>query len=185
MWESGSDIGPRGDPANQEAAASQPPVFVCPSAPRYQPEKEHKDYGINGGTSCCAERGTGAPADGITWVNAYARLADITDGISNTFAFHEFAHFGNHSFCDYKKGCNPFFYVHHESEGYVVSNNDTSGYPPTPPNCTMWNARAAHSAHPDGVQASKCDGSVFFVSNYVDFAVYRDIYQKGRRVPAR
>jgi prepilin-type N-terminal cleavage/methylation domain-containing protein len=173
--------GPFGDPANKEACMSQPPVFVCPSAHRVRPENEQKDYGINGTTAaCCPERAT-SDLDGIAWYNSDIKIGDIRDGTSNTFLFLEFAHFGNHSWIEYNVGANPFLFVFHTSPGWVSAcEHDGS---PRPPNCTIYNGRAAHSQHPGGVQATMCDGHLVWVSDNVDFAVYKAAFTRKGEEP--
>ncbi len=173
--EAGVERGPAGDPANKFASENMPPVFVCPSAHRVQPENEQKDYGINGGTgTCCPDRN--GPHAGIGWRNSAVQMADIKDGTSNTFMFLEFAHFGNHSWVEYDEGANQFLFVHHVSQGYVVPAHHNGV--PTPPNNTSWNGRAAHSDHPGGVQATMCDARLVFVSDNIDFTIYRTTFTR-------
>jgi len=166
-----------GDPLNREAANSMPPVFVCPSAHRVRSATEHKDYGINGGYGlCCVERNT-ASTEGIGYLNSAVAIKDITDGTSNTFMFLEFAHWGPHSWCRKNDGCNPFFFVHHQSQGYVCA---TKGGIPAPPNDPLpGDTRGAFSDHPGGVQAAVCDGRVVFVSDDADFTSYVATFTKA------
>lgn len=166
-----------GDTANQEAANSMPQVFVCPSAHRVRPTNEHKDYGLNGGYgNCCVERNT-ASIEGIGFLNSAVTLREIVDGTSTTFMFLEFAHCGPHSWCLKNQGCNPFFFVHHQSEGYVCA---TKGGVPAPPNDPLpGDTRGAFSDHPGGVMAAMCDGRVIFVSDAVDFSTYVATFTKA------
>lgn len=167
---SGSTRTALGDVANKEAANSQPAVFVCPSAHRVRPESQHKDYGMNGGLgACCVERNT-ASSEGIGFLNSGVRMHEITDGTTTTFLLLEFAHFGPHSWCLKNAGCNPFFFVHHQSEGYVCA---TKGGVPAPPNDPLpGDTRGAFSDHPGGVQAAMCDGRVVFITDAMDYNTY-------------
>jgi hypothetical protein len=101
----------------------------------------------------------------------------------------EYSHFGNHSWSYYNKGSNPFFFVHHTSEGYV-SCQEHDGKP-TPPNSskvrkdTFQNHRGSHSDHRGGVQASYLDGSIHWIPENIDFKVYRAYFSRngGEAVP--
>lgn len=116
------DLGAQGDTANKMAATSMPSAFVCPSAERVQPLKEQKDYSMNGGTECCPERDVSTGRDGFAFRNSDISFKDIKDGSSNTFGLLEKVHNANQSWCEDQKGCNPFFYLSHESQGYVCSS---------------------------------------------------------------
>ena len=170
--------GPVGDVVNRPASMSVPPVFRCPSArPVSATVKEFKDYGINGGTgACCPERNNRpTEMDGMGFAQIGVRLSEATDGLSNTFFFMEFASFGNHSWLAPLKGSNHFMWVHHPSQGYVQAYAS----PLTPPNDTQWNTRSAKSGHPSGVQAAMGDGRVIWVSNHVDYTVYRATFSRN------
>ena len=175
--ENGTDRGPGGDPKNKFAANNMPSLFVCPSAHRVKPETQFKDYGINSGTGACCPERTQDGMDGIAFVKSHLDLKKISDGTSKTLAFIEFAHFGSHSWVDYDQGANNFFFVHHISEGYV--NCAEYDGTPTPPNSTTYNHRGAHSGHPGGVQATMVDGSVFWIADTIDYAVYRAMFTRA------
>ena len=173
--------GPIGDPVNQKASLSMPKIFMCPSARVVVAvRKEHKDYAINGGsTGCCPERNNGVNTtlNGVGNAINGVRLAEITDGTSNTFLFMEAAHFKNQSWLPALRGSNPFLWVHHPSQGYVQGQNGTLL---SPPNDTQWNTRSPASSHPGGVQATMCDGRVIFVTNHVDFFnIYLPTFTRG------
>src|SRR5438034_1431926 len=91
------DRGPAGDPLNQLAAQSTPKTYMCPSA-RFVPgvRKEQKDYAMNGGPNgCCPERNNGSNTTLTGTANALngIRLAEITDGTSNTILIFVAVHF--------------------------------------------------------------------------------------------
>lgn len=170
--ENGSQRGPAGDPKNKAAANAMPPVFVCPSVPRVQPTTQNKDYGINGGTgTCCPERSQSG-MNGIGYVNSNVRMAQITDGTSNTLMFAELAHTTNHSWLDRNTGSNPFLWVHHPSEGYVDATAQDL------PDNHSYNNRAAESHHVGGVQTIFCDGHLKFISDSIDQNVYIRLYSR-------
>jgi hypothetical protein len=186
FWEQTSAIataverGPLGDPANITAAKSQPLSFVCPSAaPRVQPISEQKDYSVNGGAvfpgltgKCiCPDRFDNSVMSGFTAVNSWPGVRDLTDGTSNTFMLMEESHYTDHSYIPLDKGCNPFLFVGHPSQGYVDPTN--------PPNSTAFNNRAAASTHPGGVQATMADGSTRFIKNSINMTVYSALFTRN------
>ena len=174
--------GPAGNVANQLASQSTPKTFMCPSA-RFVPgvRKEQKDYAMNGGAGgCCPERnnGTNTTLNGVASAINGVRLAEITDGTSNTFLFLEAVHSKNQSWLAPLAGANHFMWVHHPSQGYAQVQS--AGGIISPPNDTQWNTRSAASSHPGGIQVTYTDGRVNFVSNNVDFlGVYQPTYTRN------
>lgn len=177
LWENNSNRGPAGDKTNKEVSESAPPLFSCPSAVRYQPQNTQKDYAINGGTGACCPERTQSGMNGMGFVNSKVKNKQITDGTSNTLFFTELAQFANHSWLDPKKGSNPFLFVHHASEGYVTpAEHDGT---PHPPNTTIFNTRSAQSSHLGGLNAAMVDGHVVWISNSIDFTVYKALFSRN------
>ena len=109
----GSERGPLGNLANSTAAKSQPNSFMCPSALRSPFGSEQKDYAVNGGLSIvsgkciCPDRFDNTVMNGFTAVNSWPRIAEITDGTSNTIMLIEEDNYTDHSYIVYGKGGNP------------------------------------------------------------------------------
>jgi prepilin-type N-terminal cleavage/methylation domain-containing protein len=187
LADASKERGPAGDLVNQFAADHQPPIFVCPSVERVKPETQFKDYAINGGTgACCPDRAWFpeqiAEMDGVAYVNGYIPIAHITDGTSNTFLFLELKHSASHSWALEGLGCNQFFFVHHISQGYVNAEYHP-GTVKFPPNSLQYDTRGAFGDHPGGITVALCDGQVTFVSDYVDFTVYRAMFTRAGGEP--
>jgi len=182
--------GPGGHPANSTVNLRPIEAFLCPSVSPTQMStlSVFKDYGINAGSltpplGCCPERRS--DLDGIGCWNSSVALRDIIDGTTQTFAFLEQAHTGNHSWAVAGVGSNHLFFVSHISQGYVVSNNDDGARTPTPPNTFLFNHRGAHGKHLAGVHAAMADGSVRWISNNIDFRTYRMLFTRaGNETPA-
>lgn len=176
LKENGNERGPLGDVANLPASKLMPKVFICPSAERVHPEVEFKDYGINGGSGeCCPERNYSSR--GMGYLNSRVRFAEVVDGTSSTILFIEFAHWANHSFILERDGSNPFFFVHHASQGYVTCCEHNGSV--SPPNANIYNDRGAVSAHEGGVHATMADGSARFMSENIDGNVYRNLFTRN------
>jgi len=180
-----STFGPETTHGAQNVAPCQqmPKTFTCPSTPPAGVgggRGQYKNYAINAGggvniSACCPERAL--DSDGIGHKNSKVRMAEITDGTSNTFlhleqasTYPELGRAPNTPF----KGLptNPFVWVNHNSQGMAIAAVGTGR--PMPPNpipglMQAWgqNARTVWSYHPSGIQASLCDGSVHFISNTV------------------
>jgi prepilin-type N-terminal cleavage/methylation domain-containing protein/prepilin-type processing-associated H-X9-DG protein len=155
---------------NTTACLSQPMTFVCPSsAPRDNPGQatsQQKDYSVNAGyvypgmTQCvCPDRFTTQVMNGFAAVNSWTKIADITDGTSNTVMLYEEAQWTDHSYIPLNKGSNPFLFVGHPSQGMTDAL--------FPPNSTAFNNRAPASNHPGGINATMCDGSTRFIKNSI------------------
>jgi prepilin-type N-terminal cleavage/methylation domain-containing protein/prepilin-type processing-associated H-X9-DG protein len=163
---------------NIAASRAQPKVFVCPTANRAKPESLQKDYALAydnraNAENCCPERrkvGSLGKYTGMGWINSDLRMDDVKDGTSNTFLLLEQANNYSHSWCSDGMGCNQFFWVHHQSQGFT--------YAWQPPNTTFPNTRGAVSEHRQGVNAAFVDGHVGFIGNNIDMATYRALYSR-------
>jgi len=177
--------GPAGDPSNSTAARSAPNTFTCPSVPSVPnaPNGEFKDYGVNVGTGlmgCCPERlGGGTPGDGFTAVNYSANMRDISDGTSNTIMHLEVARSAEHSWIAKNKGSNQFFWVHHPSQGMATAGELNNG-PPFPPNSNFPNSRGGVGHHPGGINTAFADGHVKWITQNINFQVYRALFSRDR-----
>ncbi len=178
--------GPAGDLANSTVARVAPNTFTCPSVPSIAnaPNGEFKDYGVNSGTGlagCCPERlGGGTPGDGMAAVNYSANLRDVTDGSSNTFLHLEVARTAEHSWIAKNKGSNQFFWVHHPSQGMATAGEFPFSNPPFPPNSNFPNSRGAVGHHPGGINTSFADGHIKFITQNINFQVYRGLFSRAR-----
>jgi len=177
--------------ANRTAANSTPPTFNCPSSVGLagRPAREQKDYSMNGGINANMERNRFKPPNtfgegerspdtrsGMGYYLSKVRLSHVLDGTSNTFHLLEKCHASSFGWCIQNKGCNPFFFVSHQSQGYTCSKY---GVIRTPPNTTMIDGRAAFSRHPGGVNVTLVDGSVRFIGNTIDYGVYEAAHTRA------
>jgi len=155
-----------------------PPVFMCPSARRgtLALATPNKDYSLvydsgrtDGSEVCCPERsnanGTNGNWKGMGWINSAVKMKDVTDGTSNTLLVVEKSNYANQSWCHTDQGCNPFMWVHHESQGLITASQ--------PPNFTAQNSRAALGPHTGGLMVSLVDGRVVWISNNIAINVWR------------
>jgi prepilin-type N-terminal cleavage/methylation domain-containing protein len=179
-----------GDLVNQQAALSMPSIFVCPAARRGTPGNEtyQKDYGINGGIQshgCCAERNQTGSIEGMGYLGSRVRIADVTDGTSNTFLFFDLMNYAFHGREDLGFGSNPFFFVQEAGQGYVTGSTNGTVAGAWLPNDETSNHRGPESDHPGGgVFAAMVDGHVTWVSNSVTPAVYLAAFTRAGNEPA-
>lgn len=179
---------------NRTAANSTPPTFNCPSSVGLaRPAREQKDYSMNGGINSNMERnrfkppntpgpGTLSPdtRSGMGYYLSAIKLAHVLDGTSNTFFLLEKCHASSFGWCLENQGCNPFFFVSHQSQGYTCAKY---GVIRTPPNTRMIDGRAAFSRHPGGVNVTLVDASVRFISETIDYAVYEAAHTRAGAAP--
>ena len=106
-------------------------------------------------------------------MNNGIRFQDVTDGPANTLLFADTIHSASHSWLPIGLGSNPFFFVHHASEGMFCTEAE--------PNTVTFNTRAPASGHTNGIQVSMVDGSVHWVDNSIDFAVFQAISTRANQ----
>jgi prepilin-type N-terminal cleavage/methylation domain-containing protein/prepilin-type processing-associated H-X9-DG protein len=162
---------PAGDTVNQYAAEHMPSAFKCPSVPNEcRDSMNHKDYAVNGSNGC-AERAVSA---GLFHINSNNGLFSVMDGASNTFLLLEMSHNWKHANGNwYTNGANPFFWVNHATQGYVVYR-EACNFPPNTVTCRP--TRGARSLHPGGLNVAYADASVQFLSENVDFVLYGNTF---------
>jgi prepilin-type N-terminal cleavage/methylation domain-containing protein len=162
---------PFADEANRYAASNMPAVFKCPSAPKpFEESKNHKDYGVNGSNGCCERYRSRGPFH----VNSGKTMGSIIDGTSNTFMMLEACHYWRDRHGDWvDHPTNPFFWVNHATAGYVVYA-EACRFPPNSVNCRE--TRSARSFHPGGLNVTMMDGSTHFLSETINFNVYRNTF---------
>jgi prepilin-type processing-associated H-X9-DG protein len=108
------------------------------------------------------------------WINSKIRMADVTDGTSETLMVVEKGSYLNQSWCGnatLRLGCNSFTWVSHQSQGFV------SAWQPI--NSTANNSRAAGGPHTGGIIASFVDGHVAFLTNAIDMRAYRALASRN------
>jgi len=125
-----STFGPETTHGAQNVAPCQqmPKAFSCPSTPPPGGRGQYKDYAINAGggvniSSCCPERAL--DSDGVGHKNSKVRMAEITDGTSNTFLHLEqastYSELGRAPTKFKGLPTNPFVWVNHHSQGMAIA----------------------------------------------------------------
>ncbi len=170
-WHNGETNPNVGDPANEFVARNMPSIFKCPSAPNpFEHSRNHKDYGVNGSNGCCERSRSRGPFH----INSGKAMGEIIDGTSNSFMMLEAAHYWRNRHGDWvTSGTNPFFWVNHATQGYVVSH-EACRFPPNSVNCRE--TRSGRSFHPGGLNVTMMDGSTHFLSETINFNVYRNTF---------
>ncbi len=193
---------------NKVVSQSMPPSFACPSTPQSYATGQYKDYALNAGqgqnaagdpvpyqggsimSSCCPERAL--TANGIAHKQSYVKLAQVTDGLSNTFMVLEQASV----IPKFPFPVNPFMWTNHQSQGLAMCNQGTQLYPPNmdpvlqasksgssiypapAPAGFGLTGRATRSYHTGGIQTANADCSVRFISQSIAMAPWRYLFTR-------
>ena len=181
--------------ANEEASRNAPTVFKCPSSSQPALKNTIKDYSGNG-----ASRVLSRAADGTeTWsdtnqpdrwfgqvgntglfnrASGYT-LGDIADGTSNTLAFLE-SHAQRPLVSPDPRSFNPFFWVHHQDHGMLMTDSGSVQYHINAKNDGDGGSRTAYSTHTGGINTAVADGSVQFLSQTIShYYVYRALMTRA------
>ena len=172
----GSDkSAPVGDPFNRRPCESAPPAFQCPSTGPASVAGSQKDYAMGAMSTIEFTDETGPMPGHVDWavvcVNSNRGISAITDGTSNTFLHLEQAHRALRY--DNDLGYNPFLHVGHWGEGTHIWGKAPNVVPANE-NDSNGTYRSCRSFHTSGINSSRCDGSVHFVSETVDVNVLFD-----------
>jgi prepilin-type N-terminal cleavage/methylation domain-containing protein/prepilin-type processing-associated H-X9-DG protein len=204
-WMSDPEFGP----PNRTALGTKLAVFLCPSDSDLSADPYdlgHANYRGNAGTlpynlAADSPDGTGRN-DGFFWYQSAVRVADVTDGTSNTALFSERC-LGSSSLPDpkadyYMNGTNPStclnatpgvtarYAVRHElsgqrwGDGALFYTRYNHIFPPNKPSCLLGGTTdyscpvvvSATSRHPGGVNVATADGSVRFFRDSMDRQIW-------------
>ncbi len=192
-------------PPNRTALATTLSVFLCPSDPDLVPDPYrlgHVSYRGNAGTlpynlAVDSPDGTGRN-NGFFWFQSAVRIADVTDGTSNSALFSErclgmpfaadlkadyFMSGTNIATCqNATPGTTSRYAVPHElsgqrwGDGALFYTRYNHILPPNKPSCLLGGTNdygcpvvvSASSRHPGGVNLATADGSVRFVKDSID-----------------
>ena len=183
-----------GDEVNKEAGSNAPETFRCPSTPKsVAPIGSQKDYAVNGGAELPERTTTDSvgpitanqndqrgPLTGLFWCNSRCDLASITDGTSHTFMLLELSSVSLTNAMATGFSTNPFIAVGHWSEGYgIFTQHSVMNIPPNCLSYSYTDSRTVHSFHPGGLNACMADGSVHFVNDTCDMAVWMATFTRA------
>ncbi len=181
-----------GDAPNRNLFALNMPKFQCPSDPNSTSQVNNSNYlGVQGGgppvpALGCAPCFTQAGQrvffqNGIIYTNSRVRIADITDGTTNTFLIGESRYMptpnmrtdGFHAGWSSSLKADSAFGVPMTFAAAVLQINAQKECRVGVADCFNFVSRVFGSKHPGGCVFGLADGSVQFVSENVDINVYR------------
>jgi prepilin-type N-terminal cleavage/methylation domain-containing protein len=174
-------------------AAQRIQAFLCPSAVRADEKSKHSSevwpagsgnavytihyYGLMGPIGTNSSTGQayrtinrtqswgGEAQSGIFWTYG-SRIADVVDGLSNTYLLGEISWSGMTKYRAWTRG------KYSDSNGVLQLLAKNSEFPVNSRNETLWNSIAFGSNHPGGALFAMGDGSCRFVAETIDFDVY-------------
>jgi len=171
-----------GNVANRTVSEQTPPFLRCPTTANTR--RTQKDYSLPGmDWPERSNRGRVSPYHRPSrylafYQNSESTLATVTDGTSNIFMIIEQSSMlpaKAHTNQDWPRDAqNPFLFTSHTGAGYAMFTvrNVTN----IPPNSTALplgqHRKGARSFHTGGVQVARFDGSVHFIADTIDFALW-------------
>jgi prepilin-type N-terminal cleavage/methylation domain-containing protein len=192
------------NPVNTPVAGTRMAAYLCPSftgpesasAYHYRGFSSFNAYvtcymGVLGYTTSgviCSSPGASSPYPaaeqlGIFYINSKTRIADITDGTSNTFMYGEFRPtmmsmigWGSKNTYAYDSRWAPWVLgVLLEGSGGIkgMRYGPNQLFPKSTSYCYDWTTLPFSSQHPGGVNMLNADGSTVFVGDTIDIAVWR------------
>ncbi len=184
-------VPPTSPPTRANDIAWYKPLFKyqCPTDPASKGDVNNINYlGVQGGgefdDAACKNSGRVMFFDGILFHNSSCRFADILDGSSNVFLVGESRYVptpAHHAWLNcggWASGARMDLYTNpYTLAAAVLSINsvDTGGAYPAPPNPDVYPlmSKIFGSFHPGGCHFMLGDGSVRFLSENIDLAIYQ------------
>lgn len=188
---------PGEDGANTEAQGMQLPVYRCPSDPGQNIDRNVKFAPANYVTCLANTDNYKALKRSVMYLNSATRIQEITDGLSHTMIVSECLVANENLYIMQSPSEYPqclagdvtgltYFADRGRSWLYGQFNNswayDTQKGPNQGPDCMRssgFGRLCARSEHEGGVQVLLCDGSVHFVNENIDLAVWSDLGRKA------
>ncbi|MDR1384930.1 MAG: DUF1559 domain-containing protein [Planctomycetaceae bacterium] len=181
-----------GDTGNQAVADKCPAFLRCPSSPKASEKQpfSNKDYAVPSIDQ--AERTLHSTVSRCNTMAAFSQnsgvtFADVTDGLSHTFISLESScvtpskaasnvNYPNHF------NTNPFLFVHHAGQGFVMCARSQEGNMNMRPNELGYTypGRIARSYHTGGVNGGMGDGAVIFISDTINTDVWKATFTRNQ-----
>jgi len=169
------------------------PVPIQPANAAKVTRGAKTDYSVNAGDQLADQNDAGSPTaavpslwtySGICYPRSKIRLAEITDGTSNTVMVGE-KHLAVQSYRTGTDGAdNENLYVGFDNDLFRSMNSNKTGavgnirFPPRADSRTT-DLRTFGSAHPAGFNAVLCDGSVRNITYTIDVNIYMRLGNRG------
>jgi prepilin-type N-terminal cleavage/methylation domain-containing protein/prepilin-type processing-associated H-X9-DG protein len=172
--------------------------YQCTSDPDSVASANNSNYlGVQGGgppvgqvgsAPCSTQAGTRVFfQSGCIFTNSTVRMAEVTDGTSNTFLIGESRYMpvprmrGDGFYAGWSSGlkADNTFAVPLTFAGAVLQINAQSDCKPNIADCFSYVSRLFGSYHPGGCHFGMADGSVQFINQTIDINVYRQAANRG------
>ena len=116
---------------------------------------------------------------GVFYRNSGIRLTDIKDGASHTFLFLEQSAMSfPEAAYQTEFGANPFFFVNHGGQGFVVCSIEGNAIPPNPMGLPP--TQGPRSFHPLGLHSALGDGSIKFIRDLIAPSIWEATFTRSQ-----